>query len=226
MPGPEHFEVVESAAPALGDGILVELLALSADPYMRGGLKEPLRDGKPRTMAGYVSGRVLESAVSDWAAGDLFGASLPYADVQAISAEQLKRIQIWKLTGLIEEADISHGIGAMGMPGATAYGGLIDVLRPNQGDTIWVSGAGGAVGSMVGMIAKNVYGCTVIGSAGGPEKCAHVCKEFGFDHCVDYRACESTGDLVRALRSVMGLGPGDMGLEKGIDMYFENVGGV
>ena len=83
-------------------------------------------------------------------AGDLFGASLPYADVQAISAEMLKRIQIWKLTGLIEEADISHGIGAMGMPGATAYGGLIDVLRPNQGDTIWVSGAGGAVGSMVG----------------------------------------------------------------------------
>eukprot|EP01045_Picozoa_sp_COSAG04_P012521 COSAG04_NODE_845_length_9916_cov_16.855455_7_plen_84_part_00 len=76
------------------------------------------------------------------------------------------------------------------------------------------------------MIAKNVYGCTVIGSAGGPEKCAHVCKEFGFDHCVDYRACETTNDLIRALRSVMGLGPGDMGLEKGIDMYFENVGGT
>jgi NADPH-dependent curcumin reductase CurA len=91
-------------------------------------------------MAGYVSGRVLESAVSGWAAGDLFGASLPYVDVQAISAEQLKRIQMWKLTDLIEEVDISHGIGAMGMPGATAYGGLIDVLRPNQGDTICAHG--------------------------------------------------------------------------------------
>lgn len=162
-PGPEHFEVTELATPALGDGILVELLTLSADPYMRGGLKMPLEGDKPRTMSGYVSGRVLESAVDGWAAGDLFGASLPYVDVQAISADQLKRLQIWKLTGLIGEADISHGIGAMGMPGATAYGGLIDVLRPNHGDTIWVSGAGGAVGSMVGQIAKNVYGCTVIG---------------------------------------------------------------
>lgn len=90
-----------------------------ADPYMRGGLKMPLDGGKPRTMAGYVSGRVLESAVSDWAAGDLFGASLPYADVQAISADRLAKTQIWKLTGLIDEVDISHGIGAMGMPGAT-----------------------------------------------------------------------------------------------------------
>jgi hypothetical protein len=78
---------------------------------MRGGLKMPLAQGKPRTMAGYVSGRVLDSAVSGWVAGDLFGASLPYIDVQAISADRLANTQIWKLTGLIEEADISHGIG-------------------------------------------------------------------------------------------------------------------
>ena len=217
MPGPEHFEVTDVLVPQLGDGILVELLTLSADPYMRGGLKMPLKDGKPRRMAGYVSGRVLKSAVDDWVAGDLFGASLPYVDVQALSAEQLKNTQIWKLTGLIEEADISHGIGAMGMPGATAYGGLIDVLRPNHGDTIWVSGAAGAVGSMVGQIAKNVYGCTVIGSAGGPEKCEYVCKAFGFDHCVDYKACSSKKDLIVALRKVA---------PNGIDMYFENVGGM
>lgn len=105
----------------------------------------------------------------------------------------------------------------MGMPGATAYGGLIDVLRPNHGETIWVSGAGGAVGSMVGQIAKNVYGCTVIGSAGGPEKCEYVCEAFGFDHCVDYKTCSKTKDLIVALRKVA---------PDGIDMYFENVGGM
>lgn len=95
MPGPEHFEVTEVSMPELGDGILVELLTLSADPYMRGGLKMPLENGEARVMSGYVSGRVLDSAVDDWAPGDLFGASLPYMDVQAISAEQLKRLQIW-----------------------------------------------------------------------------------------------------------------------------------
>ena len=177
MPQPSHFGVGDEPAPVLGDGLLVELLCLSADPYMRGGLK---LGSTPRTMAGYVSGRVLESAVPGWTAGDLFGASLPYVDIQAISADRLRKTQIWKLSGLVADSEISHGIGAMGMPGATAYGGLIDVLRPLAGDTIWVSGAAGAVGSMVGQIAKSVFGCTVIGSAGGEAKCALVTSKFGF----------------------------------------------
>eukprot|EP00930_Biecheleria_cincta_P069437 TRINITY_DN57182_c0_g1_i1.p1 TRINITY_DN57182_c0_g1~~TRINITY_DN57182_c0_g1_i1.p1 ORF type:complete len:350 (-),score=57.59 TRINITY_DN57182_c0_g1_i1:169-1218(-) len=219
VPGPEHFAIVESPMPVIGDGVLVELLAISADPYMRprlrtnwpGGIKE----GQP--MSGFVSGRIIESKLPEWKAGDLFGASLPYTDVQAVSAKALKQNPFRKLTGLINESQISLGIGVLGMPGSTAYGGLIEVLRPKKGETIWVSGAAGAVGSMVGQLAKQVYGCTVIGSAGGPDKCRMVKEKFGFDHCIDYKLCQRPKDLIVALREVV---------PKGIDMYFENVGGM
>mmetsp|Transcript_74301 Transcript_74301/g.119912 ORF Transcript_74301/g.119912 Transcript_74301/m.119912 type:complete len:362 (-) Transcript_74301:335-1420(-) len=216
IPGPEHFEVVPSPAPVIGDGVLVQLLAISADPYMRNRIKSggDFKAGGP--MAGFVSGKILESRVPDWKVGDLFGAVLPYTDVQAVAAEELKGFR--RLTGLLKsEAEISLGIGALGMPGSTAYGGLIDILQPKKGETIWVSGAAGAVGSMVGMMAKHVYGCTVVGSAGGPEKCRMVKEKFGFDHCVDYKACDTSKDMIIALRKVA---------PKGIDMYFENVGGM
>jgi NADPH-dependent curcumin reductase CurA len=123
----------------------------------------------------------------------------------------------WKLTGLIDENDIGLGIGILGMPGSTAYGGLIDVLRPNKGETIFISAASGAVGSLVGMIAKNIYECKVIGSVGGPEKCALVKEKFGFDHAIDYKKCNSADELSAALKAVA---------PEGIDMYFENVGGM
>lgn len=217
MPGPEHFEIVQSPVPAVGDGLLVELHAISADPYMRGQMRSTggYKAGKP--MAGFVSGRVLESKLPEWKAGDLFGGNLPYVSVQAVSAAQLQASPFRRLTELVSEKELGLGIGALGMPGATAYGGLIGILRPKTGDTIWVSGAAGAVGGMVGMIAKNVYGCTVIGSAGGPEKCNLVTKKFGFDHCIDYKTCNSTKDFIKAIRKVS---------PKGIDMYFENVGGM
>lgn len=121
MPGPEHFAVEPIAPPPVGDGILVQLLSLSADPYMRGRLKGGpggFEAGKP--LSGYVAGRVLESKVSGWAAGDLFGASLPYQTVQSISASALAATQIWKLSGLLDPKNISHGIGVLGMPGSTA----------------------------------------------------------------------------------------------------------
>ena len=210
----DSFTVQSLPVPELGDGLLVELLCLSADPYMRGGLK---LGRTPRTMAGYVSGRVLASAVDGWSAGDLFGASLPFVDIQAISAKQLESLQIWKLSDHLSEADIGQGIGALGMPGSTAYGGLIDILQPRAGETIWVSGAAGAVGSMVGQIAKSVFGCRVIGSAGGPTKCELVTSKFGFDGCVDYKTCSTKKELIIALSE---LAP------EGIDMYFENVGGI
>ena len=111
---------------------------------------------------------------------------------------------------------ISLGIGLLGMPGATAYGGLLDVLRPNAGETIFISAASGAVGSLVGMLAKSLFNCTVIGSCGGPEKCAIVTENFGFDHAIDYKLGSSTEQLTAALRAVA---------PNGIDMYFENVGG-
>mmetsp|Transcript_11768 Transcript_11768/g.36773 ORF Transcript_11768/g.36773 Transcript_11768/m.36773 type:complete len:354 (-) Transcript_11768:83-1144(-) len=217
IPGPEHFEIVTTPMPTISDGLLLELHTISADPYMRGRIRSggDFKAGKP--MAGFVSGKVLESKVPEWKAGDLFGASLPFTTVQAVSAAHLKAQPFRKLTGLVTEEDISLGIGVLGMPGSTAYGGFTDVLKPKTGETLWVSGAAGAVGSMVGMIAKNVYGCKVLGSAGGPEKCKMVTERFGFDHCVDYKTCGRTRDLVAA---VLKVAPG------GIDMYFENVGGM
>ena len=96
--------------------------------------------------------RSLTQNMPEWKVGDLFGAELPYTDVQAVPASKAKAFR--RLTGLISEDQISLGVGALGMPGSTAYGGLIDILKPQKGETLWVSGAAGAVGSMVGMMAK------------------------------------------------------------------------
>jgi len=215
VPGPEHFEMRQYPRPQLGDGILVQLLVVSADPYMRYRIRSDGDYKADSPMLGLVAGKVLETNVPEWKVGDLFGAELPYIDIQAVPASRLRMFR--RLTGLVSEENISLGIGALGMPGSTAYGGLTDILRPKSGEVIWVSGAAGAVGSMVGMIAKHVFGCTVIGSAGGPEKCKLVTDRFGFDHCLDYKACKSTRDLITALAE---LAP------SGIDMYFENVGGM
>lgn len=128
------------------------------------------------TMSGFVAGTVVASRRPDYSAGDLFGASLPFTTIQIVDAEAAKSILMWRLSGLLTEETISHGIGVLGMPGSTAYGGLLDVLRPGGRDekenpeTLWVSGSAGAVGSMVAQIAKNVFGCRVLGSCGGPEK--------------------------------------------------------
>lgn len=103
------------------------------------------------------------------------------------------------------------------MPGSTAYGGLIDILKPAAGQTIFISAASGAVGSVVGMIAKNVYGCTTIGSCGGPEKVKLLKEKFGYDHAIDYKTCSDADALKSALDAVA---------PDGIDMYFENVGGM
>jgi NADPH-dependent curcumin reductase CurA len=163
-------------------------------------------------MEGFIAGKVLESNSPDWKAGDLFGSKLPFATVQAISGDELKKIMIWKLTDCITEDQISLGVGILGMPGSTAYGGTVDVLRPKEGETIFVSAACGAVGSMVGQIAKNVYKCTVIGSCGGPNKCDLIKKKFSFDHAIDYKQCKSKDDLIAALKAAA---------PDGIDMYYE-----
>jgi NADPH-dependent curcumin reductase CurA len=163
-------------------------------------------------MEGFIAGKVLESTNSDWKAGDLFGASRPFATVQAITGDELKKINIWKLTDFITEDQISLGVGILGMPGATAYGGTVDILRPKEGETLFVSAASGAVGSMVGQIAKIVYKCTVIGSCGGSNKCDLIKKKFGYDHAIDYKQCKSKDDLVAALKTAA---------PDGIDMYYE-----
>eukprot|EP00656_Telonema_subtile_P058516 TRINITY_DN9933_c0_g1_i3.p1 TRINITY_DN9933_c0_g1~~TRINITY_DN9933_c0_g1_i3.p1 ORF type:complete len:307 (+),score=66.86 TRINITY_DN9933_c0_g1_i3:348-1268(+) len=174
--------------------------------------------GDPLPCHSNMCGRVvLQSNSPDWVVGDFFGGSLPFTTVQVVSAKLLRNLPLRKLSSLITKEQLGLGVGVLGMPGSTAYGGLIHILAPRAGETVWVSGAAGAVGSMVGQIAKNVFGCTVIGSAGGPKKCAMVVNELGFDHCVDYKQCSSAKDLIKALRAVA---PG------GIDCYFENVGGM
>lgn len=131
--------------------------------------------------------------------------------------ETFTKTIVWKLTGFITENEISLGVGILGMPGSTAYGGLIDVLRPNKGETIFISAAAGAVGSLVGMLAKQLYGCKVIGSCGGPAKCQLIKEKFGFDEAIDYKTVHNVDELTAALKVVA---------PDGIDMYFENVGGM
>jgi NADPH-dependent curcumin reductase CurA len=222
LPTREHFDIVESETPALDlDGsIQVKVLAMSADPYLRGRIspKSPMRYQIGEVMSGFVVGKVVASLNnSEWSEGDLFGGSLPFTTIQNLTPENLKSSLMWKLTGLLDESEITLGLGLMGMPGSTAYGGLIDVLRPNEGETIFISAASGAVGSLVGMLAKRLYNCKVIGSCGGPEKCALIKEKFGFDHAIDYKTVSTAEELTNALKEVA---------PDGIDMYFENVGGM
>lgn len=211
LPGPEHFTIVDSPAPTKFDvpegGLLLRVDVMSADPYLRSGCKSETRGGAiPRPMIGFVAGHVLESKCEGWVSGDFFGASLPFTTVQLLHGEALANTRLWKLTGLVNRETVSLGIGVLGMPGSTAYGGLIDILRPVQSaakpEVIWVSGAAGAVGSMVGQLAKNCFGCTVIGSCGGPDKGALIKKKFGFDHAIDYKACANAEELGVMLKSV------------------------
>lgn len=220
LPGDEHFEIVESKVDhgALEEGeICVSSMVMSVDPYLRGGIKTG-RGKKPGdVMTGFVAGKVIASNNKEWVVGDLYGAALPFSTYQIVSAKAIKATVMWKLTGKVTEDKISCGIGILGMPGATSYGGLIDVLKPIEGQTIFVSGAAGAVGSVVGMLAKNVYKCKVIGSCGGPEKCKMVEEKFGFDATIDYKKCKDREALTAALKEKA---------PDGIDMYFDNVGSM
>jgi len=221
VPGPEHFRIDSSdVSDSVGDnGILIKILVMSADPYLRGRIKAP-GDGNiaaGEVMAGFVGGKVLKSANSKWVEGDLFGAHLPFATVQLLTGDVLAKTLMWKLTDMITEDNISYSIGILGMPGATAYGGLVDVLRPKPSETIFISAASGAVGGLVGQMSKQIYDCKVIGSCGGEEKCNLVKDSFGYDAAVDYKQVANATELIAKLKEVA---------PDGIDMYFENVGGM
>lgn len=207
LPGEEHFNIETSSAPVLEmeGAILVQVLVMSADPYMRAGIKTAEDNSVIR---GFVAGKVIDSKHPDWAVGDLFGCHLPLSTVQVVD---LSKAQPWRLTGFISEDEISLGVGILGMPGATAYGGLIDVLKPVEGQTLWVSGAAGAVGGLVGQLGK-IHGLTVVGSAGGEAKCSLITQKLGFDSAVDYKKTKNGVELIAALKEVV---------PDGIDMYFE-----
>ena len=209
LPKPGDWHYTEGPVPEPGDGeALVKVLYVSLDPAMRGWMNEsrsyiaPVGIGE--VMRAFGAGRVIASNDSSLAVGDhvtgLFGVQ-EYAVVNARAA--------WKADTQL--APLPTFLGTLGMPGMTAYFGLLDIGAPADGDTVVVSGAAGAVGGVVGQIAK-LKGCRVVGIAGGPEKCRYVVEELGFDAAIDYKS-EALGE------ALAGHCP------DGIDIYFDNVGG-
>jgi NADPH-dependent curcumin reductase CurA len=209
LPGDDNFALVDVDLPPLGDGqIRVRNRWLSVDPYMRGRMNDmksyvpPYQIGAP--MEGAAVGEVVESRAAGFAPGDRVLHMLGWRDEAVVDAAQAQKLPE---LGVEEQAFL----GQLGMPGMTAWFGLLDVASAKAGDTVFVSAAAGAVGSTVVQIAK-AKGMTVIGSAGGADKCAWV-KSLGADAVIDYK--EGGAPLVKKL---MDAAP------DGIDVYFDNVG--
>jgi hypothetical protein len=209
MPKPGDFELVESSLPAPEAGeILSRTIYLSLDPYMRGrigGAKSYAASVEPgQVIVGATVGEVLESRHPGLATGDIVLGYTGWQSHAVAPGAAVRRLDPGA-------APVSTALGVLGMPGMTAYVGLLDIGRPQPGETVVVSAASGAVGSAVGQIAT-IKGARAVGIAGSPDKCDYVVRELGFDACVNYKR----GDLGAALREAC---PG------GIDVYFENVGG-
>lgn len=214
MPKESDFDLVDTTAKAPGEGeIQVRNSWMSVDPYMRGRMIDresyvpPFELGK--LMQGGAVGRVTASGHPDYKEGDLVSSMLGWREAWTAPPEAAMAQKLPE-TGLPDSAFL----GVAGMPGLTAYAGILRIAELKEGDVVFVSGAAGAVGSTVVQIAK-IKNCTVIGSAGGPEKCEFV-KSLGADHVIDYREVDGFPGLVAALKAAS---------PKGIDVYFDNVGG-
>lgn len=210
MPSLDNFEMVERPMPEPGEGeVLTHTLFLSLDPYMRGRMSDAKSYATPvaigDVMGGQTVGRVVNSHHSGFAAGDLVLGQGNWQEYASIPGKTLQRLDPALTPG-------STALGVLGMPGLTAYVGLLDIGRPRPNETAVVSAASGAVGSIVGQIAK-IKGCRVVGIAGGSAKCRYVVDELGFDAGIDYRASDFTESLAKACPN-------------GVDIYFENVGGA
>lgn len=208
-PVPDNFRLAQSAVPAPADGeVLLRTLYLSLDPYMRGRMSEGPSYAPPvelqAVMVGGTVCRVEQSLHPDYTEGDLVLGYSGWQDYAVSSGAGLV-----KLDPAMERPSLA--LGVLGMPGFTAYMGLLDIGRPQPGETVAVAAAAGAVGSVVGQIAK-LKGCRVVGIAGGAEKCRAAVEELGFDACIDHRAADFKEQLAAACPD-------------GIDVYFENVGG-
>ena len=208
-PVPDDVALVEVDVPVPGPGeVLVRNHWLSVDPYMRGRMNAaksyaaPYEIGEP--LYGGAVGEVVDSAEPRLPVGTFVQHELGWRTHSVVPARAAVVVDP-------EQAPLPHYLGVLGMPGLTAWVGLFDVGDVRPGETVWVSAASGAVGSLAGQLAKQV-GCRVVGSAGGADKCRYVVEELGFDACVDHRA----GDLEGQLRDV---------LPEGLDVYFDNVGG-
>jgi NADPH-dependent curcumin reductase CurA len=208
-PVPSDFELAEVEVPDPGPGqVLVRNTYMSVDPYMRGRMNDvksyvpPFRLGE--ALQGGAVGEVIASEAEGFAAADVVVHQLGWREHALLDATQARKVEAG---GLPESAFL----GVLGMPGLTAYAGLFDVGELRDGDVVFVSGAAGAVGSLAGQIAK-LRGHTVIGSAGSPEKVAHLIDDLGFDKAFNYKDGDVTGQLQAAAPD-------------GIDLYFDNVGG-
>ena len=204
-----NFRLETAAIPKPAEGeVLVKNLWLSLDPYMRGRMsqqKSYVKGVEPgEVMTGETAGEVVESKHPKFKAGDKVTAPAGWQLYWSGKGEMLTKVDAAKVP-------LSYYLGCLGMPGRTAYFGMKDICQPKPGETVVVSAASGAVGSVVGQLAK-AWGCRAVGIAGGKAKCDYAVKELGFDACVDYKA----GDLYGQLKAAC---------PKGVDALFENVGG-
>jgi len=208
-PRDDDFEFVTTDVPDLEDGqVLLRTVYLSLDPYMRGRMSAAKSYAKPvevgDVMVGGTVCEVVESRTPRREAGDLVLAYTGWQTYAAVDARHTRRLDP-------SAAPISTALGVLGMPGFTAYAGLLEIGRPQPGETVVVAAASGPVGSAVGQIAK-VKGARAVGIAGGPEKCRALVEEFDFDAAVDHRSPTFEDDLASATPD-------------GVDVYFENVAG-
>ena len=216
----DNFKLVETPVPSqaeLSDGqVVIKHHYLSLDPYMRGRMNDSKSYAEPQplntVMIGGTVGEVVASKHPKFAVGDQvlgMGGWQEYAVVDA------------NVRGTLNKVDTTHiplsaYLGSVGMPGVTGWYGLVKIINPKAGETVVVSAASGAVGSVVGQLAK-ARGCRVVGFAGGADKCQYVVDELGFDTCIDYKAHTDSRSLYKALKDAT---------PDGIDGYFENVGGA
>ena len=209
-PTNDNFKLSESPIPTPGQGeMLLKTIYLSLDPYMRGRMNtgrsyaKGAELGEP--MVGGTVAQVVESNIPAFAKGDFVVSQNGWQEYAISNGAGVRKLDP-------KNAPISTAVGILGMPGMTAYVGLLLHGRPKEGETVVVSAASGAVGSAVGQIAK-IKGCRAVGIAGGPEKCRYLLEELGFDAAVDHRA----PDMAERLRAAC---------PNGIDVYSENVGGA
>ena len=212
-PTAQNFRLESADMPTPGAGeILVEVQYMSLDPYMRGRMDDAQSYAAPVPIGGKMEGgsvgRVIASNADQFTKGDTVFGPFGWATHAVANAQMCRKLDP-------NQAPITTALGVLGMPGFTGWFGLTEYGRPKEGETLVVAAATGPVGSMVGQVAKSM-GLRVVGIAGGPEKCKLAVDHFGFDACLDHHAYDDAGSLRKALKEEC---------PKGIDIYFENVGG-
>jgi NADPH-dependent curcumin reductase len=216
-PSVTNFRFVETPVAEVEDGqVLVRHHYLSLDPYMRGRMNEAKSYAKPQpineVMIGGTVGEVIASRSTRFTVGDTvvgMGGWQEYSMVNATAPGALRKVDASRVP-------LSAYLGAVGMPGVTAWYGLLKIIAPQPGNTVVVSAASGAVGSVVGQLAR-IHGARAVGIAGGPDKCGYVTDDLGFDACIDYKEHRELKSLSAALK---------VACPDGIDGHFENVGGM